>query len=109
MGTKKPNGLGLYDMSGNVWEWVEDCWHENHSGAPTDGTAWGKENGGDCGLRVIRGGSWGGIRVLARVLPGRVLRRRPQLRHWLSSCPGYFLTLCTLFFYPFRRRSRRIF
>lgn len=58
VGSKKPNGLGLYDMSGNVHEWVEDCWHENYTGAPTDGSAWLEVNGGDCGRRVIRGGSW---------------------------------------------------
>ena len=58
VGTKAPNGLGLYDMSGNVEEWVEDCWHENYNGAPTDGRAWLEENGGDCGQRVWRGGSW---------------------------------------------------
>jgi formylglycine-generating enzyme required for sulfatase activity len=61
VGTKKPNGLGLHDMSGNVWEWVEDCWHENYKGAPTDGSAWQESGGGDCGARVIRGGSWIGI------------------------------------------------
>src|SRR5262245_56036249 len=59
VGNEKPNGLGLYDMSGNVWEWVEDCWHENYNEAPTDGRAWREENGGLCGRRVIRGGSWG--------------------------------------------------
>jgi len=55
-GSFKPNPFGLYDTAGNVWEWVEDCWHENYSGAPVDGSAWTK--GGDCGLRVVRGGSW---------------------------------------------------
>ena len=50
------NRFGLHDVHGNVWEWVEDCWHGNYSGAPQDGRAWTK--GGDCGKRVFRGGSW---------------------------------------------------
>ena len=36
----------------------EDCWHESYEGAPTDGSAWGEQQGGDCAVRVIRGGSW---------------------------------------------------
>ena len=59
VGGKKPNRLGLCDMNGNVWEWVEDCWHQNYEGAPTDGSAWLEANRGDCGRRVLRGGSWG--------------------------------------------------
>jgi serine/threonine-protein kinase len=58
VGGRKPNGLGLYDMSGNVWEWVEDCWHGTYQGAPPDGSAWLQGGGGDCGQRVMRGGSW---------------------------------------------------
>ena len=54
--TFAPNAFGLYDMHGNVWEWVEDCWHGSYRGAPSDGKAW--TVGGDCGDRVLRGGSW---------------------------------------------------
>jgi formylglycine-generating enzyme required for sulfatase activity len=66
VGSRKPNGLGLYDMSGNVWEWVEDCWHPNYTGAPTDGSAWLEAGGGHCGQRVVRGGSWYDFPVLLR-------------------------------------------
>jgi formylglycine-generating enzyme required for sulfatase activity len=51
-----PNPFGLYNVHGNVWEWVEDCWHENYSGAPTDGSAWTTACIGN--YRVLRGGSW---------------------------------------------------
>lgn len=55
VGRLKPNSFGLYDVYGNVLEWVSDCWHPNYDGAPTDGTAWTK--GADCNSRIIRGGS----------------------------------------------------
>ncbi|MDE2794702.1 MAG: formylglycine-generating enzyme family protein [Gemmatimonadota bacterium] len=55
VGTVEPNPFGLYDVLGNVWEWTEDCWHDNYVGAPDDGTAW---RSGDCSYRVLRGGSW---------------------------------------------------
>ena len=50
------NNFGVYDTVGNVYEWVGDCWHDNYSGAPIDGSAW--TSGGDCSKRVLRGGSW---------------------------------------------------
>ena len=56
VGSFAANAFGLFDMHGNVWEWVEDRWHENYEGAPTDGSAW--TSGGDGGSRVVRGGSW---------------------------------------------------
>lgn len=55
------NQFGLFDLLGNVWEWTEDCWHENYQNAPVDGSVWKEANGGDCGRRVVRGGSWGNI------------------------------------------------
>lgn len=55
VGSFAANPFGLYDMNGSVWEWVEDCWHKNYSGAPSDGSAWGSPN---CRVRVLRGGSW---------------------------------------------------
>jgi formylglycine-generating enzyme required for sulfatase activity len=56
VGAYPANPWGLHDMHGNVWEWVEDVWHENYEGAPDDGSAW--TEGGDQGGRVLRGGSW---------------------------------------------------
>ena len=55
VGSFGANPFGLYDMGGSVDQWVEDCWHKNYQGAPTDGSAW---LGGDCGSHVIRSGSW---------------------------------------------------
>ena len=51
----RPNNFDLHDMTGNVWEWVEDRWHGSHEGAPVDGSA---RNDGTNPHRVIRGGSW---------------------------------------------------
>ncbi len=57
------NPFGLYDIDGNVSEWVEDCWHDNYIRAPLDGSAW--VNPG-CSLRMVRGASWGSSPAQAR-------------------------------------------
>jgi formylglycine-generating enzyme required for sulfatase activity len=54
VGSFLPNAFGLYDMHGNAWEWIEDCYHDGFAGAPADGSAWR----GNCTRRVVRGGSW---------------------------------------------------
>ena len=56
VGQKMPNAFGLFDMHGNVWEWTQDCWHNNYAGAPTDGSPWITNCASN--LRVRRGGSW---------------------------------------------------
>ncbi len=58
VGLFKPNGFGLYDMSGNAWEWVNDCYHNNYDKAPLDGSAWVT---GSCYSHVLRGGSWNNL------------------------------------------------
>lgn len=67
VGSFKPNEFDLYDMAGNVWQSVEDCYHDGYNEAPTDGSAW---TGDDCSRRVVRGGSWNfhreGIRSASR-------------------------------------------
>jgi formylglycine-generating enzyme required for sulfatase activity len=55
VGSLPPNAFGLYDMHGNVWEWVQDCYRPSYEGAPADGSA---VVSGDCPLHVMRGGSW---------------------------------------------------
>ncbi|MFN9031082.1 MAG: formylglycine-generating enzyme family protein, partial [Betaproteobacteria bacterium] len=57
VGTFKANPFGIYDVHGNVWEWVQDVWHGDYTGAPVDGSAW--TTGRDQSRRVLRGGSWG--------------------------------------------------
>jgi formylglycine-generating enzyme required for sulfatase activity len=65
------NGFGLHDMHGNTWDWVQDVWHDNYSGAPSDGSAW--TSGGDQTRRVLRGGSWDGSPdILRSVNRGRI-------------------------------------
>ena len=73
VGGKAANELGLHDISGNVWEWCEDAYHDSYAGAPTDGSAWL----GSGPNRVNRGGSWGYSAGYVRV----------ALRRWLGpSC-----------------------
>lgn len=76
---KKPNPWGLYDMHGNVWEWISDCWHANYRNAPQDGRAW---TWGCLGsFHLLRGGSWpspaDAVRAAYRhseMLPSRIVR-----------------------------------
>jgi formylglycine-generating enzyme required for sulfatase activity len=51
----EPNPWGLYQVHGNVWDTLEDCYHGSYAGAPSDGSAWTLE---DCAAHVVRGGSW---------------------------------------------------
>ncbi len=63
IGSYPPNAFGLYDLHGNVCEWVQDTWHPNYCGAPYDGQPW---TGPDFSRRVIRGGAWDHLPRLLR-------------------------------------------
>lgn len=68
VGSYPPNKFGLYDMTANTAQWVQDCHHDDYVGAPTDGSAWMT---GDCKLRNVRGGGWSlqgwSVRVAQRI------------------------------------------
>ena len=70
VGSYPANAFGLHDIHGNVYEWVEDCWNPNHSGAPANGKA---RKDGDCKFRIMRGGSW--------VTHGYQMRASKRLRY----------------------------
>lgn len=72
VGSFAANRFGLHDMIGNVWEWVQDCYHDSYKGVPADGRAWETD---DCAQRVLRGGS-GSIKPEF----ARVAYRRGELR-----------------------------
>jgi formylglycine-generating enzyme required for sulfatase activity len=63
VGSFAPNGFGLTDMEGNVWEWTEDCWNGDYRGAPSDDSA---RTSGDCNRRVVRAGAFNNTPAYAR-------------------------------------------
>ncbi|MEM6966504.1 MAG: SUMF1/EgtB/PvdO family nonheme iron enzyme, partial [Bacteroidota bacterium] len=84
VGELQPNQYGLYDMSGNVWEWCEDTWNWDYTDAPTDGSAWI----GDGSRRVFRSGSW---RIDARYC--RVSNRDFNSPDYRGNIVGFRLVL----------------
>jgi formylglycine-generating enzyme required for sulfatase activity len=79
VGQLKPNPWGIYDMHGNAWEWVEDCWTTNASEIPADGTAFSRA--ASCDLGVVRGGSWANAPSQQRSATRRWMERSVHLNH----------------------------
>ena len=77
VGTFKPNAFGLYDMHGNVWEWVQDCWHKDYTGLPQGGT--GSLYKCNERARVLRGGSW--VDTARNLRSAYRNRNVPEYRH----------------------------
>jgi formylglycine-generating enzyme required for sulfatase activity len=78
VGQFPPNAFGLYDMHGNVWEWVADNWHSDYTNAPNDGKIWAE--GADKNDRVLRGGSWEDVSINTRAAVRS--RFNPDVRYY---------------------------
>ncbi len=76
-GTYGPNAFGLYDIIGNAWQWLEDCWNPSYAHAPSDGSA---DLSGECSRHVLRGGSWDSNETMVRSANRR--RNFPTLRNF---------------------------
>jgi sulfatase modifying factor 1 len=76
VGSFLPNQFGLYDMVGNIWDWVQDCFVVGYDDGPTDGSAW--LDAPDCDRRIVRGGSWYGRNWFNR--PAGRSREAPEFR-----------------------------
>lgn len=87
VGQKKPNSLGLYDMSGNVWEWCLDCWSNNLVCIPTNGSPKDAKN---CKERVLRGGAW-----CSGPYACRVSMRSRYGPHFHTDATGFRVALTT--------------
>ncbi|RVU84730.1 formylglycine-generating enzyme family protein [Leucothrix sargassi] len=77
------NKFSVQDTAGNLWEWVQDCWHDSYRGAPTDGSAW-TENCLGANNRVRRGGAWD-----TTALAVRSANRSPGAKHDRSNLYGF--------------------
>ena len=80
----KPNNFGLYDMIGNAWEWTNDCWHDDLSSAPRDGSSWLENNNGECTARTPKGGSW-----ISGAAWARAAVRSKDHQHYRSFLLGF--------------------
>ncbi|MEM1110373.1 MAG: formylglycine-generating enzyme family protein [Pseudomonadota bacterium] len=88
VGSYPANAWGLHDMTGNVWEWVQDCWVPSYEGASTEGDA---RQEGDCERRAYRGGAYGDIPAFLRLTlrnRGRAKERRDDIGFRLVVRPG---------------------
>ena len=104
VGSYPANAWDLYDMHGNVWEWVEDSWHANYDGAPTDGRAW---VAGNKSARVLRGGSWSdGPRILRSANRYWARARLPVRRLRLPCCQDAYPLNLYLFTSGFPKGQR---
>jgi formylglycine-generating enzyme required for sulfatase activity len=82
VGSFKPNAFDLYDMIGNVREWLQDCYTASYRGRPPDGRAW--QWAGGCELRGVRGGSWA-----TRPAESRAAARGAELQGQRQSDLGF--------------------
>ncbi len=91
VGSFPPNGFGIYDLHGNIWEWCADLWHENYVGAPGDRQPWLTNPASD--HRVLRGGSWFNNQWNCRSSNRNWVN--PEVRSWLYGLRVVTSSFCS--------------